>query len=316
MELRQLRALVAIADTQSFSGAAAALDTVQSNISSRIAKLEEEVGAILVDRTTGELTDAGLGVLAHARNVLSEITAIAAELETTHSLLSGKVRLGIMPTTAPWILPPLLNSLAETHPRLELEVAEGSSGSLQRRLNTGLVDLALIATPLTVPAITLEPLFREEYVLLIEQNQPLAGESTVSVIQAAQIPLLVPPTNAGLREELDAIALSRGAKIRPLAQIDGLHVIASLALSGYGPAILPSSTVALLPSSSPFRAVPLRDLNPRQVGIGRRRNHIESAADRAVALRLRDTILGLKATLPRGISLTADSKSANGSRYR
>jgi len=316
MELRQLRALVAIADTRSFSAAAAALDTVQSNVSSRIAKLEEEVGATLVDRTTGALTDAGVGVLAHARTVLSEISAIAQELEATHSLLTGKVRLGIVPTTAAWILPPLLTSLAETHPRLELEVAEGSSGSLQRRLNTGLVDLALIATPLTVPSITLEPLFREEYVLLIDHTHPLASETTVSVSQAAQIPLLVPPTNAGLREELDAIALSRGARIRPLAQIDGLHVIASLALSGYGPAIIPSSAVALLPTSSPYRAVPLRDLNPRQVGIGRRRNHIESAADRAVALRLRDTIVSLKQDLPRGISLLVESKSHTGSKAR
>ena len=100
VDLRQLAALVAIVDHGSFSGAAAALHTVQSNVSGHIKRLERELGAELVDRQTGSLTEEGRAVEARARAVQAEMDAIAADLAALHQHVQGSVRLDM-------ILPPL-----------------------------------------------------------------------------------------------------------------------------------------------------------------------------------------------------------------
>ncbi|MHB8190982.1 MAG: LysR family transcriptional regulator [Ferrimicrobium sp.] len=310
MEIKQLRSLLAIQEVGSFSGAAGALDTVQSNISSHISKLERELGTTLIDRSTGMLTEDGSRVARRAQAILAEISEISTDLESMEADVTGKVRVGIIATTAGWLLPPLLDLIRETHPHLQLEIAEGTSASLQRRLNTGLIDIGLITTPLTVDGLTFDPLLLEKYVLVVPAGHSLAHRSEVSVVEAAKFPLLVPPTHAGLREELDAIAASRGVTVRPLAQIDGLHVVASLALAGYGPAILPSSAVSKLSTSTVASAIPIIDLSPRRIGVGRRRNRLQTTAEKALIARLIDVLHNPRQQLPPGISVTGRSPGA------
>ena len=102
MDLRQLAALVAIADAGSFSGAAVALHTVQSNVSGHIKRLERELGYVLVDRQTGELTEEGRAVEARARAIQADLDAVAADLAALHHRVVGNVRLGTISTTARW----------------------------------------------------------------------------------------------------------------------------------------------------------------------------------------------------------------------
>ena len=99
MDLRQLSTLVAIADHGSFSAAARALYTVQSNVSGHIARLEKELGVILVDRQRGGLTDDGLVVVERARRVLHELEDIAADMASRGDEVSGDARLGSIGTT-------------------------------------------------------------------------------------------------------------------------------------------------------------------------------------------------------------------------
>src|SRR3954467_10541432 len=99
MDLRQLAAVTAVADHRSFSAAARALHTVQSNVSTHIAHLERELGATLVDRGTGRLTEAGELVVGRARRVHAELDALAADVESSLGQISGQVRLGVIGTT-------------------------------------------------------------------------------------------------------------------------------------------------------------------------------------------------------------------------
>ena len=100
MELKQLDALAAVAEHGRFSAAARALDTVQSNISTHIARLEDDLGAILVDRSAGELTPEGQAVLTRARRINTELAALRDDVTSMTSRVSGQVRIGIIGTGA------------------------------------------------------------------------------------------------------------------------------------------------------------------------------------------------------------------------
>ena len=137
MDVRQLAALVAIADHGTFSAAARALFTVQSNVSSHIARLERELGTTLVDRAQGGLTEDGARVVDRARRILREMEDIAADVAPVDGNVTGDVRLGILGTTARWLLPRLLSALEAQHPGVRAIVSEGSTSALIPGLLTG-----------------------------------------------------------------------------------------------------------------------------------------------------------------------------------
>ena len=134
MDLRQLTTLVAIADHGSFSAAARALYTVQSNVSGHIGRLERELGVILVDRQRGGLTDDGVLVVERARRVLHELDDITADMASRGNEVRGDARLGILGTTARWLLPQVLTHLNLEHPGVRITIHEGITTGLIPRL--------------------------------------------------------------------------------------------------------------------------------------------------------------------------------------
>jgi len=126
MDLRQLAAIVAVADTGSFSLAADALHTVQSNVSNHVARLERELGVQLVDRHRGQLTEEGEAVVERARRIAAEVDALVADVAALGHEVEGSVRLGMIGTTARWLVPRLLERLAVAQPRVHLTVVEAT----------------------------------------------------------------------------------------------------------------------------------------------------------------------------------------------
>src|SRR2546430_8885174 len=120
MDLRQLNALLAVAARGSFTAAADALATVQSNVSAHIARLEREVGSVLVDRSTGQLTEEGEAVAARARRVSVELEAVLGDLAALRDEVAGTVRIGMVGTPPRWLPPPPLQNPAARHPQLPL----------------------------------------------------------------------------------------------------------------------------------------------------------------------------------------------------
>ncbi|MEP4652831.1 MAG: LysR family transcriptional regulator, partial [Ilumatobacter sp.] len=130
MDVRQLAAIVAIADHGTFSAAARSLYTVQSNVSGHVSRLEKELGVTLVDRAQGELTEEGARVVERARRVLNEMEDITSDVSSRHDNVSGQTRIGVIGTTARWLTPSLLRQLATDHPNVRAIVREGASSSL------------------------------------------------------------------------------------------------------------------------------------------------------------------------------------------
>ena len=193
MDVRQLAAIVAVADHGTFSAAARALFTVQSNVSGHVAKLERELGATLVDRANGVLTDEGERVVERARRVLHEIDDIAADIASLGDDVSGDARIGVIGTTARWLMPQLLGAVAEAHPRVHPIVSEGSTTTIVPGLLSGQQNAAIIHLPIDDPELVVDPLFAEDLLLLVHSDHPLADREQLPLRELDQVPLLLPP---------------------------------------------------------------------------------------------------------------------------
>ena len=303
MDLRQLNALVAIAETGSFSAAAEVLHTVQSNVSAHVARLEKELGVTLVDRAAGRLTEEGEAVVARARRVAVELDGIVADVAAVHHQVAGTVRLGMIGTTGRWLVPRLLEVLAERHPGVHLVVVEGTTTTLEPQLTTGRLDLAVVNLPVPDRDVVTQPLFDEDLVLVVRAEDPRAGRGVVPLADLDGLDVLLPLPGTAFRDDLDNVCRAAGVSLRPKAEIDGVRLLASLTFEGHGPAILPATA---LPQSLVERwsAVTVDGLPRRHVGIAQRRLGLPAAPARAVLALVRELVDG-RAERPVGVHAAA-----------
>lgn len=289
MDVRQLAAIVAVADHGTFSAAARALYTVQSNVSGHVAKLERELGATLVDRTNGILTEEGERVVERARRVLHEIDDIAADIASLGDDVSGDARIGVIGTTARWLMPQLLSAVEREHPRVHPIVSEGSTTTIVPGVLSGQLNAAIIHLPIDDPELVVEPLFAEDLLLLVHADHPLADRHTMHIHELDDVPLLLPPKGAALRRVLDRAASGADVTLRAQAEIDGVRLLASLAFDGYGAAIVPA-TAAPRQLEGNFQRIQVPELPRRVVAWVRRRRPAPSAATTAVAAILAEVV--------------------------
>lgn len=281
MDLRQLAALTAIADHGSFSAAARALFTVQSNVSGHIAHLEKELGVTLVDRQRGGLTEEGFHVVERARRIQRELEEIAAEMSSRGTEVVGTTRVGFIGTTGRWVMPALLTKLSHDHPRLRMIVTEGASTSLVGDLIEGTLDAAVVHLPIDDPELVIEPLFAEDLMLLVHTNHPLSQRREIPLAELAEHPLLLAPTGTAFRRVVDRAASQVGAVLHPIAEIDGVRLLSSMAFEGFGPAIVPATSVPRWLSGN-FTTVRVPELPRRVVAWVQRRRPSPSAPTRTV----------------------------------
>jgi DNA-binding transcriptional LysR family regulator len=287
MELRQLQTLIAIADHGSFSAAATALHTVQSNVSSHMARLERELGVQLVDRQNGRLTEEGLAVLERARRVSSELEAAVADVAALRHEIAGTARIGMIGTTARWLAPLLLDRMAEVHPKVRLVIGDGTSATLEPLLAAGSLDAALVNLPQSNPDLVERPLFDEDLVLVVPPDHHLAGADRVTIEDLDGMRLLLPAPGTNFRKEIEEASSAAGVTLVPIAELDGVRLIASLTLSGYGPAILPATGAT---EGRGFHPISVAGLPRRTVGLLLRRRGRPSAPARAMLEVLEDVV--------------------------
>ncbi len=290
MDLRQLAAITAVADHRSFSAAARALHTVQSNVSTHVARLEKELGTTLVDRSSGTLTEAGEIVVSRARRIQSELEALTADVASAMGDISGQVRLGTIGTTGRWMVPPLLTALHANHPRIKVVTVDATTTSLLPHLVSGRLDAAVVNLPVMDPDVEVEPLFDEEHVALVPRDHELADHERLSLVELASVPLLLEPPGTGFRDDLDADAARAGVSLQPQAEIDGMRLLASLAYQGFGAAVLPASAIVEWTDDS-WRVIPVDGTTPRSVGLAVPRRGRLSAPARLTVEVLRDVII-------------------------
>ena len=238
--------------------------------------------------------------MARAYRVLGELDALVADVGALRESVAGNVRVGMIGTTARWLVPLLLAELSERHPGLHLVVAEGTTLGLEPQLAAGRIDLAVLTSPVPGRDLVFEPLFEEDVVLVVPvDDDPVRGAERIELVDLERHELLLPATGTPFRNELDAALKPAGVELRPRVELDGVRLLATLTFEGYGPAILPATAVPryLRPR---FRLVAVEGLPPRLVGIAQRSRALPSAPSRAVLETLRD-LLSAAEQLPEGL---------------
>ncbi len=302
MEIRQLEALIGIADHGSFSGAAEVLGTVQSNISNRIAHLETELGTELVNRSTGLLTESGDIVVDRARRILNELRGIASDVSELSAEIHGQVVLGMIGSAGRWIVPVLLDTIKVKYPHIALHIVEGTNSVIEPQLVKGQLDLAVLAWPIYAAELTGVDLFREDLVLIADKDHELAKlPAPLSFATLAQYEILLPFKGTPIRREIDEASRLVGVELKPLIELDGLRTIASLTFDGYGPSILPA-TMLSRHLRDKFVARPIDKIAKRRVLLATRRFGFPAAPVRALHALLIDVVKNAS-NVPEGVYL-------------
>ena len=304
MDLRQLNHLIAVAEHQSFSAAARALHTVQSNVSTHVAKLEKELGAALIDRHTMQPTAEGRAVLERARRIRTELQAINDDIVSMRHEVAGEVRIGCIGTTGRWMASPLLGRLAERHPSLLPVLVDATTTSLTPRVLDGDLDMAIVNTPVVEAGLESEPLFDEERIIVAPTDHPLADRGTINVADLAEHPVMLTPRGTTFRDAIDQELATVGVRLTAAAEVDGLRLLASLAYQGYAPALLPASAVSGYPDGD-WSLVHVEGLARRSVGLVRNRRTTPSMPIRAAREVVLDVIREIAPHQP-GIHVTLD----------
>jgi DNA-binding transcriptional LysR family regulator len=281
MDLRQLNAVLAVADHGSFSAAARALHTVQSNVSTHVAHLERELGVELIDRATGHVTSEGEIVVARTRRIQAELEALAADVASARDQVTGTTHLGVIGTTARWLVAPLVRTMAARHPGVQVVIHDATTISLLLQLSSGAIDLAVLTLPVTDPDVQSEPLFDEDRLLLVPVGHPVGAAESLSMKDLAGIALLLEPPGTRFRDQLDALAAEAGVELSVLAEVDGTRLMASMVFERFGAAILPASAAPAIIADR-WHRIPVDGVPGRSVGLARSRRGMLSAPTRAL----------------------------------
>ncbi|MFJ9039328.1 LysR substrate-binding domain-containing protein [Streptomyces sp. NPDC102406] len=251
--LAQLRAFTAVAEHLHFRDAAAAIGMSQPALSGAVSALEETLGVTLLERTTRKvlLSPAGERLAVRARAVLDQVGALMEEAEAVRAPFTGVLRLGVIPTVAPYLLPTVLRLVHETYPELDLQVHEEQTSSLIEGLTAGRLDLLLLAVPLGVPGVTELPLFDEDFVLVTPLDHWLGGREGIPREALRELKLLLLDEGHCLRDQALDICREAGRDDAPVTTTAaGLSTLVQLVAGGLGVTLLPRTAVAVETSRS------------------------------------------------------------------
>lgn len=246
MELHQLRYFCAVADTGTFSRAAEQSHVSQPSLSQQILKLEDELGARLFDRLgrTVRLTDVGKAFLPRARAVLRELEAARGDAVERKEALGGLVTVGVIPTVAPYFLPPCLTAFSRKFPQVQLTVVEEITPVLLERLRASSIDVAILALPVRGNEFESVPLLRERLFAALPPKHKLASRRTLALKDLHAEPFLLLRDGHCFRDT--AVAACDRARLHPRIVFESgqFSSLLSMVAAGMGVSIVPEMAVS------------------------------------------------------------------------
>lgn len=288
MQLRQLEYVLAVADEQSFTRAAARLHLAQPSLSRQVRLIERELGVLLFDRGPGQagvnLTSDGEALLPFIRRVVADTEATGAEARALRGMARGRLSVGATPSLITRVLAPALVEFHASHPGIELLVVEAGSRQLVPQLASGEVDLALVVLPVTDPLVATMPLFDDPLVLAVAPGHPLAGRPHVSVRDLDGLSLVMFREGYDLRSVTLAACRAAGAEPHLVSQGGEMDGVLAFVAAGLGAAVVPAIA---LPSDHRVTAVPFTDPGIRRtVALAQRNDRALARPARALADQL------------------------------
>ena len=299
LTIRQLRYFEALADTLHFGRAARQLNISQPALSAQIASMEDGFGGPLFDRRPSGvlLTADGAALLGRVRRLLTDFRDIEG-LGTAHGeVLGGRLRLGLIATVAPYLLPPLLPRLARDHPRLECEIRESVTDSLVRDVMQGDLDGVVLALPLEEPGLVPIELFEDRFHLAVPADGSERFQGTVSIRTLASERLILLEEGHCLRDQ--ALKICELVEASQLASLGAtsLTTILRMVAGGLGATLIPEMAVEAESRGGGIRILPFEDPAPtRKLALAFRPTTARRRDFEALAVIIRDCMMAGAAT--------------------
>jgi LysR family transcriptional regulator, hydrogen peroxide-inducible genes activator len=243
--LRQLAYLVELAERLNFRVAAEAQFVTQSTLSAGIKELETVLGAQLFERDhrSVRLTAVGEDVVARARELLAAATDLAEAARSATRPLSGPLRLGAIPTVAPYLLPRVLPALRRAHAELKLYLREDLTKRLLERLRAGGLDVALIALPFDTGDLYVRELFKDELSFVARKADPAVRQKDLALRRIDTSDMLLLEEGHCLRDHAIAACGTRRGTWEPRAEATSLNTLIQMVEGGLGVTLLPGITL-------------------------------------------------------------------------
>ncbi len=245
MTLQELRYVVAVAEERNFRRAADKVFVSQPSLSASVKKLEDELGVRLFERGPHEvlLTEAGEQVVAQARRVLDEAAKVKLVAKEKRDPLRGVLRLGVIHTIAPYLLPELVIALRAAAPAMPLDIEENMTASLDQMLRGGLIDVAILALPYAAPGVVTVPLYDEAFRVVVPAKHPWARRRSVPAADLEGQNLLLLSIGHCFRDQVMDACSEFARPAPPGKEGNSLETIRSMVASGLGVSVLPASAV-------------------------------------------------------------------------
>lgn len=269
--LKQLKYLCAIAKTRHFGQAATACHVSQSTLSAAINEMEENLGTTLVERNNKRvyLSPVGEEVVKRSQSILTNVSDLVTLCRASGEPFSSELRLGVIPTIAPFLLPGLLSQLRNDYPDFRLSIREDLSKPLVERLNDGELDVLLLALPYPSQGTDTLHLFYDDFVFACPDKHPLAGARTIHLGDLNDQDVLLLEDGHCLRDHaLEACKLD-SKKLSTPYQATSLNTLVQMVANGMGVTLLPKMAIdAHILTGIPVTTKPFTEKNIwRSIGL-------------------------------------------------
>lgn len=268
LTMKHLRYFDALARHGHFGRAAKACSISQPALSVQMKELEALLDAPLIERSARQIRLSNLGeaLAERARDILRAVDEIEDLSRTFQGPLAGLFRLGVIPTVAPYLLPDLIKDLTARYPNLDIRPREAITQKLIRDLVDGRLDAAIVALPISEPALHEEPLFEEEFVLvrpIAESGQPVPKPDTLREMR-----LLLLEEGHCFRDQALSFCNASSSPLRHLMEGSSLSTLVQMVGAGIGVTLIPEMAVSIESGSAPVCVVQLPDPRPmRKIGM-------------------------------------------------
>lgn len=245
MNIRDLEYLVALAEHKHFRRAADACHVSQPTLSGQIRKLEDELGIILLERTSRKVlfTQSGLLLVDQAKTVLREVKLLKEMASNQGKEMTGPLHVGVIPTIGPYLMPHIVPALQNAFPDLELFLYEAQTHQLLEQLETGRLDCAIVASVRETEPFIEVSLFKERMLLAIAENHPWAKEQTIPMSMLKDREMLMLDDGHCLRNQALGYCFTAGAKENSHFQATSLETLRNMVAANAGMTLMPELAV-------------------------------------------------------------------------
>lgn len=297
MTLTELKYVIAVAEEKHFGRAAERAFVSQPSLSAAVKHLEVELGIRIFERGKSEvlITEIGKQIIAQAKRVLDEAAKVKTIAQQGANPLEGALRLGVIHTIAPYLLPELVVAMRELAPKMPLDIEENMTVNLEKMLSEGAIDVAILALPFQANGLDVIPLYDEQFRAIVPAKHPWAKRKQIEVDDLDSQKLLLLSIGHCFRDQVLDACREFSSSPEPGKQGNSLETLRNMVASGMGISVLPATALTEKYTSPLIKAIDFKSPPSRRVVVAYRRGFPRMASIEAIRRACRKLQLPVQA---------------------